>query len=253
MDSEEENYDDHPVNVDPTPASPPPGQGFDEDDFADNMPTPGGDDYLGAPPLHPGEVPLDEYAQLGEYAVPPGDLGPPADNMAYDFPGEPPPPVDQLGQSTNSLGFGGASASSLPEEIDVNTHGLIDETVQRLSFIHGVLGVLIIDREGLIVHATMPMDEAAQLTGPTLQLLSRAREVAKLRPDDDFQMLTVRTRKHEMLLCSEANGAFAVMVIQDPQPQQDGSSQPSLVFAQQGGGEAGGRSIVKGASLKAGA
>lgn len=162
--------------------------------------------------------------------------------MTYDYPGNelhgfgnvvPPSPAgNQFGQSAGSQGFANASVSSLPEEIEINTHGLINETVERLSFIHGVLGVLIIDREGLIVHATMPMEEAAQLTGPVLQMLSRARECAKLGlgPGDDgepLSMLTVRTRKHEMLLCSEQSGAFAICVLQDPTPSMD---QSALVF-----------------------
>ena len=168
------------------------------------------------------------------------------DGMTYDYPGSdqskavmgmpgsdlpPPSPAPGLGQSTGSQGFANASVSSLPEEIDVSTHGLIDETVQRLSFIHGVVGVLIIDRDGLVVHATMPMEEAALLTGPVLQLLSRARECAKVG-GDELTMLTVRTRKHEMLLCSEQGGAFAICVLQDPSPSMDKSA---LVFEQKEG------------------
>lgn len=158
------------------------------------------------------------------------------DEMAYDFPGEPSPmgghggggappyhmqdgPTSPLGRSYGSQHA--QSTSSLPEEIDVNTHALIDETIQRLSFVHGVLGVLIVDRDGLIVRATMPMEEAAQLSGPTLSLLSRARDTVKKAEadgDDELRMLCVRTRKHELLLCSEADGAFAVCVVQDPTP-----------------------------------
>jgi len=153
------------------------------------------------PPLDP-----DEAAAVMQYALPAGDVGS-APPMA-------------LGQSFGSTGGGMAEASmsSLPEDIDVTTHGLIDETVQRLSFIHGVFGVLIIDRDGMIVHATMPAEEAAQLTGPTLQMLQRARAAVAHTPGDELSMLCVRTRKYEMLLCSEANVAFAVCVLQDPQP-----------------------------------
>ena len=121
----------------------------------------------------------------------------------------------------------GASVSSLPEEIDVNTSGLIDETVQRLTFVHGVIGVLIVDSEGRIVHATMPAEEAAQLTGPTLQMLSRARAAVGATPGDELSMLCVRTRKYEMLLCSEAAGEYAVCVLQDPQPD---NREAALVF-----------------------
>ena len=93
----------------------------------------------------------------------------------------------------------------------------------------------------------MPMEEAAELTEPTLQLLHRAKECCAhdsgLREDDEFTMLCVRTRKYEMLLSAEENGAFAILVLQDPTPSQD---QPSLVF-EQGQGK---RSVVRGGSLK---
>ena len=137
---------------------------------------------------------------------------PPAE-IVYDYPGS--PGGGALGQSG---GVGVTSTSSLPEEIDISTHGLIDETVQRLSSVHGVLGVLIVDAEGRIVHATMPMEEAAKLAGPTLQLLQRASTCAAATPDDELRMLCVRTRKYELLLCSEAQGAFAVCVLQDIAP-----------------------------------
>ena len=147
--------------------------------------------------------------------------------VAYDFPGGGGPPAMASSFGSQAGGAMGASVSSLPEEIDVNTSGLIDETVQRLTFVHGVIGVLIVDSEGRIVHATMPAEEAAQLTGPTLQMLSRARAAVGSTPDDELSMLCVRTRKYEMLLCSEANGEYAVCVLQDPQPD---NREAALVF-----------------------
>ena len=146
-----------------------------------------------------------------------------------------------------------ASTSSIGEEIDINTHAMIDETVQRLSFVHGVLGVLIVDREGRIVRATMPLEEAAVLSGPALSLLSRAREAVR-KDDDELRMLCVRTRKHEMLLCSEADGAFAVCVIQDPTPASAGSPAASIEAMQENQGHgthksAAARSVLRGGSV----
>ena len=137
--------------------------------------------------------------EYGQYALPPES------EPIYDYPASP-------------AGKAHASTGSMPEEIDVTTSGLIEETVQRLSIVHGVLGVLIVDAEGRIVHATMPMEEAAKLAGPTLQLLQRARSCAALTADDELRMLCVRTRKYELLLCSEAEGAYAVCVLQDIHP-----------------------------------
>ena len=188
-----------------------------------------GDGYYGDEPLPPHEA--DEY----------GDA---PDEMQYDFPGDAragdPPP--NLGASLGSQAGGmcAASTSSLPEEIDVTTHGLIDETVQRLTFVHGVLGVMIIDADGKIVHATMPPEEAAQLTGPTMQMLQRARATCK-NLDDELQMLCVRTRKYEMLLCAEADAKFAICVLQDPQPD---TAETSLVFETKAA-----KSVLKGANI----
>ena len=140
-----------------------------------------------------------------------------ANDMTYDYPGEPPSPDGNLGHSAASLGLG-TSSGALPEEINIETHGLIDETMQRLSCIQGVLGVLIVDREGRIVRATMPLEEAARLSGPTLELLQRARTCIAINSDDELRMLCVRTRKYEMMLCSEMNGSYGICCIQDASP-----------------------------------
>jgi predicted regulator of Ras-like GTPase activity (Roadblock/LC7/MglB family) len=180
----------------------------------------------------------DEYyddGEQGDHFEEPGGGG-----VQYDFPG------NAMGASAGSLGGGvcAASTSSLPEEINVTTNGLIEETVQRLTFVHGVMGVLIIDMDGKIVHATMPPEEAAQLTGPTLQMLQRARTACK-NLEDELQMLCVRTRKYEMLLCAEGAGKFAMCVLQDPQPD---SAETSLIFE----GSKAARSVLKGATLSRG-
>ena len=163
------------------------------------------------------------------------------DDVVYDHQGN----VDQshAEASVGSPGGLGMSSSGLPEEIDVNTHGLIEETTQRLTFVHGVIGVLIVDRDGLIVHSTMPIEEAARLAGPTLQLLQRARAVAAVMPDDELRMLCVRTRKYELLLCSEADGAFAICTIQDVSAMAE--TQRSSDEGEGGGISAAARSVLR--------
>ena len=89
----------------------------------------------------------------------------------------------------------------------------------------------------------MPPEEAAQLTGPTLSMLQRARSTVNRDADDQLQMLCVRTKKYEMLLCSEADGKYAICVLQDPQPEQNESS---LVFQAK---EA--RSVLRGSMARA--
>ena len=203
--------------------------GNDDAHLGDNGEAPGGDygealgEYDGGEQLDANPE-ADPLAAAGDYDGfnPPATSTPPryaGDKMAYDFPGGGESASPDGGMLNASVGLG-ASSGGVDEEIDIDTHGLIDETVQRLSFIHGVLGVMIVDRDGLIVHATMPLDEAARLAGPTLTLLQRAKGCAALANGDELQMLCVRTRKYELLLCSEADGAFAICVLQDPSPEK---------------------------------
>ena len=161
--------------------------------------------------------PLAAGGDFDDFTPPSADAKGYGHDVPYDFPGEPESPM--LNRSSTSVGLG-ASSGVGDEEIDIDTHGLIDETMQRLSFVHGVFGVLIVDKDGLIVRATMPLEEAAKLAGPTLSLLQRAKSCAAVHEGDELQMLCVRTRKYELLMCLEASGAFAICVLQDPSPEK---------------------------------
>ncbi|KAL1512167.1 hypothetical protein AB1Y20_005433 [Prymnesium parvum] len=126
--------------------------------------------------------------------------------------GGPLSPANPLGQSMQSNGH-----STVGEDIDVSTEGLIDETMERLGFVHGVQGVLIIDRDGIVVRSTMAND-AARYAAHMLPLLERAKLCTEAveGPKGRFQMLCVRTRKHEMLMCTEKDMLFSILIIQDP-------------------------------------
>ena len=137
--------------------------------------------------------PLAAGGDFDDFTPPSADAKGYGHDVPYDFPGEPESPM--LNRSSTSVGLG-ASSGVVDEEIDIDTHGLIDETMQRLSFVHGVFGVLIVDKDGLIVRAPMPHE------------------------GDELQMLCVRTRKYELLMCLEASGAFAICVLQDPSPEK---------------------------------
>ena len=80
----------------------------------------------------------------------------------------------------------------------------------------GVLGVLILDGSGAVIRTTMDERAVAKYASPVQQLLQRAHGVVGLTKGDRLQMLCVRTSKHEMLLCSERNQAYSILVIQNP-------------------------------------
>mmetsp|Transcript_22153 Transcript_22153/g.45236 ORF Transcript_22153/g.45236 Transcript_22153/m.45236 type:complete len:205 (-) Transcript_22153:130-744(-) len=125
---------------------------------------------------------------------------------------EPPSPMDPHAQS---LGMQ-SSVGSIREDIDVNSQGLVEETLERLGRVRGVLGVLILDSEGTVIRTTMDERSVSKYTSPVLQLLQRAHGVVGLTPNDRLGMLCVRTSKHEMLMCSERHAAFSILVIQNP-------------------------------------
>ena len=79
-------------------------------------------------------------------------------------------------------------------------------------------GVLIVDRDGLVVRSTLPPADAARYAANMLPLLERAQLCAEAvdGPKSKLHMLCVRTRKHEMLMCTEQSMLFSILILQDP-------------------------------------
>ena len=200
----------------------------------------GGDEYAGdeygapVPPnssepplhLHPSELPphpsesppppSEPALPLAELAVapPPPEFSQQAVPSARDEYMEPPSPIDPHCASMGAQSH--ASIGSIGEDIDVNSHGLVEETLERLGRVRGVLGVLILDSAGTVIRTTMDDRTVAKYSSPVQQLLQRAHGVVGLTPNDRLSMLCVRTSKHEMLMCSERHEAFSILVLQNP-------------------------------------
>ena len=84
----------------------------------------------------------------------------------------------------------------------------------------GVEGILILDADGLVVRTTMSPEDAAKHSSPTLQLVQRARDVVALEKGNELLMLTIRTKKSELLFCSEGGGAYSILVVQNPSAER---------------------------------
>jgi dynein light chain roadblock-type len=102
----------------------------------------------------------------------------------------------------------------IAEDIQLKTEDLVQETIERLGGVHGVLGVVVLDKEGLVVRTSMPAADAARHAIVAHQLLTRARGL--VLPGDTLSTLRVRTKKHELVICNERLGAYAVLVVQNP-------------------------------------
>jgi len=106
------------------------------------------------------------------------------------------------------------SHEDVEESINLTSDSMISETIDRLSYVHGVLGVVIFDQESQVIRTTLEKVQAAKVAATALQLLQRARAVVE--DDDALGTLAVRTKKHEMLLSLSENGGFGIAVLQNP-------------------------------------
>ena len=109
-----------------------------------------------------------------------------------------------------------ASSSPPPpaENINVTSEGLLDETLERVGGVPGVLGAVVFDREGGVLRTTLGALEATRTAAAGAVLLERARGCVD--QDDALSLFCVRTKKHELLLSTEKDGKYGIAVLQNP-------------------------------------
>lgn len=136
----------------------------------------------------------DSFQPLHEAVVPPSPVAPPSPTRRG-----PPSPTH----------------SSVNESIEIKTEPLIEESMERLSYVQGVLGVVIFDRDGGIIRTTMELADAARYATRGAALLERARASADAL-SEQLDTLAVRTKKFELLLSASPTGSFCILVVQNP-------------------------------------
>ena len=91
----------------------------------------------------------------------------------------------------------------------------VEETMKRLSSHKGVVGVLIINSEGIPVKSTLDNALAVQYAALISQLSQKAQMVVQdVDPQDELQFLRVRTKKYEWMIAPHAD--YCMIVIQNP-------------------------------------
>ena len=91
----------------------------------------------------------------------------------------------------------------------------VEETLKRISSHKGVLGIVIVNSEGVPIRSTMDSPQTTQYAANLSQLATKARSVVRdLDPQNDLTFLRVRTKKHEMMIAPEKE--FLLLVVQDP-------------------------------------
>jgi hypothetical protein len=172
-----------PLHLHPSELSPPRSESPPPPPSEPALPPAGlaiGDDYGGGDQLN-GEDYYGNGAGVVDYgtAAPPPppefsqQAGPPAARDEYM---EPPSPMDPHCASMG--GQSHASIGSIGEDIDVNSQGLVEETLERLSRVRGVLGVLILDGGGAVIRTTMEDQAVAKYSSPYATVGSNPRLLA---------------------------------------------------------------------------
>lgn len=93
--------------------------------------------------------------------------------------------------------------------------GDVEDTLKRINSHPGVLGLIVLNPQGLAIKSTMD-NATTQLYASNFQhLTSLARScVRDLDPLNDLKFLRVRSRKYEILVAP--SGDYSLIVIQNP-------------------------------------
>lgn len=91
----------------------------------------------------------------------------------------------------------------------------IEETIKRIQSHKGVVGVLIINSEGIPIKSTLENAQTVQYAALVGQLTDKARcTVRDLEPSDEMTFLRVRSKRHEIMVAPD--GEFTLIVVQNP-------------------------------------
>jgi dynein light chain roadblock-type len=94
----------------------------------------------------------------------------------------------------------------------------VEETFKRLQSHRGVLGVLVLNADGIAIRSTMDSDATVQHAALASQFTVKARGVVKqLDADNELRFLRIRSRKHEIMIApDERSREYYLVVVQDP-------------------------------------
>lgn len=92
----------------------------------------------------------------------------------------------------------------------------VEETMKRINSHKGVLGIIIVNNDGIPIRTTFP-DPAVtvQYAALVTHMASKARTVVRtLDPQNDLHFLRIRSKKHEIMIAPDTE--FSLIVLQNP-------------------------------------
>jgi dynein light chain roadblock-type len=95
----------------------------------------------------------------------------------------------------------------------------VEETFKRIQSHKGVIGVVIINSDGIPIRTTFDNDLTVQYAALVSQFTVEARGVVKnLDPEDELKFVRIRSKKHEIMIAPEfeRQREYCLIVVQDP-------------------------------------
>uniref|UniRef100_A0A8C4NLC7 Dynein light chain roadblock n=1 Tax=Eptatretus burgeri TaxID=7764 RepID=A0A8C4NLC7_EPTBU len=90
----------------------------------------------------------------------------------------------------------------------------VEETLKRIQTQKGVVGVIVINSEGMPIRSTMDNNTTVQYASLMQQLAAKARSAVRdVDPQNDLTFLRIRSRKNEILVAPEKD--YLLIVIQN--------------------------------------
>jgi len=91
----------------------------------------------------------------------------------------------------------------------------VEETIKRIQSHKGVVGIIVVNSEGIPIRTTLDNSTTVQYAGLIHQLTIKARGVVRdIDPQNDLTFLRLRSKKHEIMIAPDKE--YLLIVIQNP-------------------------------------
>ncbi|XP_041375752.1 dynein light chain roadblock-type 2-like [Gigantopelta aegis] len=92
----------------------------------------------------------------------------------------------------------------------------VEETLKRLQSHKGVMGIIVINQEGIPIRTTLDNSTTVQCAGLIHQLTAKAKSVIRdIDPQNDLTFLRLRSKKHEIMVAPDNDYMLIVMQSKD--------------------------------------
>uniref|UniRef100_A0A7S0VEN7 Dynein light chain roadblock n=1 Tax=Polytomella parva TaxID=51329 RepID=A0A7S0VEN7_9CHLO len=95
----------------------------------------------------------------------------------------------------------------------------VEEVMKRIQSHKGVIGIIVVNSDGIAVKTTLDNDLTVQYAALTSHFTVKARSVVKtLNGGDDLSFIRIRSRKHEIMIAPEFEKTheYYLVVVQEP-------------------------------------